>query len=124
MDVGDLDPSQRDFLARYFVDSVEPILTPLVADAAHPFPFSSNLGLNLTLLVTEPGRRNPRFVRIKVPANRPRRVSLPDHAGRVPLEQVIVDNLERALPAGLALAGADAATAGNCTTAARSGTPR
>ena len=38
LDAGDLDPSQRDFLARYFVDSVEPILTPLAADAAHPFP--------------------------------------------------------------------------------------
>ena len=42
----DLYPSQRDFLARYFADSVEPILIPLAADAAHPFPFISNLGLN------------------------------------------------------------------------------
>jgi len=85
--VGDLDPSQRDFLARYFADSVEPILTPLAADAAHPFPFISNLGLSLAVLVTEPGRRNPRFVRIKVPANRPRWVPLPDHAGWVPLSR-------------------------------------
>ena len=58
LDVGDLDPSQRDFLARYFVDSVEPILTPLAADAVHPFPFISNLGLNLAVLVTEPGRQS------------------------------------------------------------------
>ncbi len=76
MDTGDLDPSQRDFLARYFVDSVEPILTPLAADAAHPFPFISNLGLNLAVRVTEPGRQNRRFVRIKVPANWPRWVPL------------------------------------------------
>ncbi len=61
LDVGDLDPSQRDFLARYFAESVEPILTPLAADAAHPFPFISNLGLNLAVLVTEPGRRNAPF---------------------------------------------------------------
>jgi polyphosphate kinase len=52
LDIGDLDPSQRDFLARYFADSVEPILIPLAADAAHPFPFISNLGLNLAVLVT------------------------------------------------------------------------
>jgi polyphosphate kinase len=98
VDVGDLDPSQRDYLARYFADSVEPILTPLAADAAHPFPFISNLGLNLAVLVTEPGRRNRRFVRIKVPPNRPRWVPLPDHAGWVPLEQVIADNLSVLFP--------------------------
>ena len=94
----DLDPSQRDFLARYFADSVEPILTPLAADAAHPFPFISNLGLNLAVLVTEPGHRNRRLVRIKVPANRPRWVPLPDHAGWVPLEQVIAGNLGALFP--------------------------
>ena len=78
LDVRDLGPSQRDFLAQYFADCVEPILTPLAADAAHPFPFISNLGLNLAVLVTEPGRRNRRFVRIKVPPNSPRWVPLPD----------------------------------------------
>ena len=103
LDVGDLDQSQRAFLAQYFLDSVEPILTPLAADAAHPFPFISNLGLNLAVLVTEPGRRDPRFVRIKVPANRPRWVPLPDHAGWVPLEQVIVDNLSVLFPRALDL---------------------
>ena len=104
LDVGDLDSSQREFLTWYFMDSVEPILTPLAADAAHPFPFISNLGLNLAVLVTEPGRRNRRFVRIKVPANRPRWVPLPDHAGWVPLERVIVDNLSVLFPPGLELA--------------------
>jgi polyphosphate kinase len=98
LDVGDLDASQRAFLARYFANSVEPILTPLAADAAHPFPFISNLGLNLAILVTEPGRRNRRFMRIKVPANRPRWVPLPDQAGWVPLEQVIADNLRALFP--------------------------
>ena len=98
LDVGDLNPSQRDFLARYCMDSVEPILVPLAADAAHPFPFISNLGLNLAVLVSEPGRRSPRFVRIKVPVNRPRWVPLPDQAGWVPLEQVIVENLSAIFP--------------------------
>ena len=104
LDVGDLDPAQRDFLARYFADSVEPILVPLAADAAHPFPFISNLGLNLAVLVTEPGRRNRRFVRIKVPANSPRWVPLPDHAGWVPLEQVIAGNLSALFPRAAELA--------------------
>ncbi len=98
LDIGDLDPAQRDYLARYFADSVEPILIPLAADTAHPFPFISNLGLSLAVLVTEPGRQSGRFVRIKVPANRPRWVPLPDHAGWVPLEQVIADNLSAIFP--------------------------
>jgi polyphosphate kinase len=98
LDVADLDQSQQDYLARYFADSVAPILIPLAADVAHPFPFISNLGLNLAVLVTEPGRRNRRFVRIKVPANRPRWVPLPDQAGWVPLEQVIADNLSALFP--------------------------
>jgi polyphosphate kinase len=104
LDIVDLDPSQRAFLSRYFADSVEPILVPLAADGAHPFPFISNLGLNLAVLVTEPGRANRRFVRIKVPANRPRWVPLPDHAGWVPLEQVIADNLSALFPQSLGLA--------------------
>jgi polyphosphate kinase len=98
LDIGDLDQSQRRFLAQYFANSVAPILIPLAADAAHPFPFISNLGLNLAVMVTDPGRRNSRFVRIKVPANRPRWVPLPDHAGWVPLEQVIADNLTALFP--------------------------
>jgi polyphosphate kinase len=104
LDTGDLDSSQRDFLARYFADTVEPILIPLAADAAHPFPFISNLGLNLAVLVTEPGRRKARFVRIKVPANRPRWVPLPGHAGWVPLEQVIASNLSAIFPRASQLA--------------------
>jgi len=104
VDAGDLAPSQRDFLAWYFADSVEPVLVPLAADAAHPFPFISNLGLNLAVLVTEPGRRNPRFVRIKVPPSRPRWVPLPDQAGWVPLEQVIAGNLSALFPRASELA--------------------
>jgi polyphosphate kinase len=96
--VSDLNAGQRDSLARYFTDAVEPILTPLAADAAHPFPFISNLGLNLAVQVTDPGRHRPRFVRIKVPANRPRWVPLPDQGGWVPLEQVIADNLATLFP--------------------------
>ncbi|HTQ93795.1 MAG TPA: polyphosphate kinase 1, partial [Streptosporangiaceae bacterium] len=98
LDAADLDPSQREFLARYFADAVEPVLIPLAADAAHPFPFISNLGLNLAVMIAEPRRGKRRFVRIKVPASRPRWVPLPDQAGWVPLEQVIAGNLRALFP--------------------------
>jgi polyphosphate kinase len=91
-----LDEAERVSLRGFFQDSVLPILTPLAVDAAHPFPFISNLGLNLALELKD-GRRD-RFVRIKVPANRSRWVPLKENPGFVPLEQVIAANLDLLFP--------------------------
>ena len=56
LDHDDLDAKQREALRRYFETSVQPILTPLAVDAEHPFPFISNLGLNLAAVL--PNSRN------------------------------------------------------------------
>ncbi|MGB3212071.1 MAG: polyphosphate kinase 1 [Desulforhopalus sp.] len=85
------------FLRKYFNDFVFPILTPLAVDIGHPFPFISNLGFNIAIVMTEPSGRT-RFVRIKVPANRPRWIPLPGNRGFVPLEQVIAQNLASLFP--------------------------
>jgi len=98
LDAADLDESQRAHLRAVFRDSIEPVLTPLAVDAAHPFPFISNLGLNLAVQVSEEGRPRSRFVRIKVPANRSRWVKLPGTEGVVPLEQAIASNLPAIFP--------------------------
>jgi len=94
----ELNKQQRTYMQQYFRESVEPILTPLAVDASHPFPFISNLGLNIAVEVKETKKKRNRFVRIKVPANRPRWVPLPDNAGFVPLEQVIASNLGLLFP--------------------------
>lgn len=94
-----LDDGQRAEAQRYFRESVEPILTPLAVDAGHPFPFISSLGLNLAVMLHSQGSPRTRFVRIKVPPNRPRWVPV-QGGGHVPLEQVIANNLETILPAG------------------------
>ena len=94
----ELNKQQRTFMQQYFRESVEPILTPLAVDASHPFPFISNLGLNIAVEVKETKKKRNRFVRIKVPANRPRWVPLPNKAGFVPLEQVIASNLGLLFP--------------------------
>ena len=99
----ELNDKQQAHLQRYFVESVQPILTPLAVDVSHPFPFISNLGLNLAVEVKETKKKRNRFVRIKVPANRPRWVPLPDGAGFVPLEQVIAANLKLMFPRAAAL---------------------
>jgi len=91
----DLGKKQRAEVTESFKRSVLPILTPLAVDAEHPFPFISGLGLNLAVSLSE--KKGVRFVRIKVPANRPRWVAL-KKGGFVPLEQVIAANLELLLP--------------------------
>jgi polyphosphate kinase len=93
----ELNKQQRIYMRQYFRESVEPILTPLAVDASHPFPFISNLGLNIAVEVTGTKKKRNRFVRIKVPANRPRWVPLPG-GGYVPLEQVIASNLKLLFP--------------------------
>jgi polyphosphate kinase len=85
------------YLQNYFNEFVLPILTPLAVDIGHPFPFISNLSLNIAIVITDTSDRT-RFVRLKVPANRQRWVPLPDSRGFVPLEQVIAENLAALFP--------------------------
>jgi polyphosphate kinase len=92
LDYEQLDDSQQSHLAAYFRESIEPILTPLAVDVGHPFPFISNLGLNLGVRIRLEGRRKSQFVRIKIPPNRPRWIAAPG-GGYVPIEQVIGNNL-------------------------------
>ncbi len=96
-----LDAGDQDYLRRYFLDEVLPVVTPLAFDPGRPFPHISNLSLNLAVLVRGPGGEE-RFARIKVPTSLPRLVPLPPKPDAprpenqyrfVWLEQVIADNL-------------------------------
>jgi polyphosphate kinase len=89
----DLSRVDRAQLAEVFAERIFPVLTPLAVDPAHPFPYVSNLSLNLAVMVRDPLRHLPRFARIKVPPLLPRFVRLPDGERFVPLEQVIALHL-------------------------------
>ncbi len=97
-DVADLDDDDRAHLQEIFEERVFPVLTPLAVDPAHPFPYISNLSMNLAVLVGEPGVEERRFARVKVPPVLPRFLIMPDGERFVPLEQVIAENLGRLFP--------------------------
>ena len=65
------------------------MLTPLAVDPGHPFPYISNLSLNLGVTVRDPETGERRFARVKVPPLLPRFLPLTDGDRFVPLEQVI-----------------------------------
>ncbi|HEX6236852.1 MAG TPA: RNA degradosome polyphosphate kinase [Acidimicrobiales bacterium] len=94
----DLDEDDGKFLVETFDERIFPVLTPLAVDPGHPFPYISNLSLNLAVLVRDPETGTRRFARVKVPPLLPRFVLLPDGERYVPLEQVIAAHLDRLFP--------------------------
>ncbi len=96
--VADLDDADREYLAAEFHARIFPVLTPLAVDPAHPFPYISNLSLNLAVMVRDPVRHIMRFARVKVPPLLPRFVPLPDGKRFIPLEQVIALHLGELFP--------------------------
>src|SRR5215813_6473680 len=90
---------QRTLRERYF-KNVFPLVTPLAMDPAHPFPFISNLSLNLLVTVRYPNDPDQMLARVKVPvgAGIPRFLRLDDARTFVPLEDVMAHNLDLLFP--------------------------
>lgn len=105
----DLNETQQTYLHQYFEEQLFPVLTPLAVDPGHPFPYISNLSLNLAVVIKEIETEREHFARVKVPKVLPRFLPLPEsmwesssdqpiHWLAVPLEQVIAHNLEVLFP--------------------------
>jgi polyphosphate kinase len=105
----DLNQEQRTYLKKYYEDQIFPVLTPLAIDRSHPFPYLSNLSLNLAVILQNPDTKEDLLARVKVPKLLPRFVVLPEELqikenGQsaiwmgVPLEQVIAHNLDSLFP--------------------------
>ena len=97
-DYSSLGEEDREFLDNLFRELVFPVVTPLAVDPAHPFPYISNLSLNLAIFVRNPETGIGRFARVKIPPILPRFVVLPDGERFVPLEQVIAAHLDSLFP--------------------------
>jgi polyphosphate kinase len=63
-----LSEPQKAAMHTFFVNEVFPVLTPLAFDSSHPFPFISNLSLNLAIIIRDPAKKEY-FARVKVPTN-------------------------------------------------------
>ena len=63
----ELNDNQKTWCNNFFLASIFPLLTPLVVDPAHPFPFISNLSLNLAALINNGEETKNQFVRVKIP---------------------------------------------------------
>jgi len=94
----DLDETDRAYLSAYFDQRVFPVLTPLAVDPGHPFPYISDLSLNLAVVVNDPVSSDHRFARVKVPNLLPRFVVMPDGVRFVSLEEVIAEHLAVLFP--------------------------
>lgn len=104
-----LGESEKQRLNDYFLKNVFPILTPQAVDASHPFPYISNLSLNIGVMV-EPDKtksegklkrifNEPRFARIKLPPNVPRLIPIDDSGTRFALlGELISANIRHLFP--------------------------
>src|SRR5215471_10813673 len=98
VDWDELKPAQRDELREMFENRIFPVLTPLAVDPAHPFPYISDLSLNLAVIARDPLTREPRFARVKVPPVLPRFLKVSGGRRFVPIEQVIAAHLDLLFP--------------------------
>jgi len=88
----ELSGDERDTLGDLFRQRIYPVLTPLVVDPAHPFPFISGLSLNLAVMIADHRTDATVFARVKVPPLLPRFLAL-SPSRYVPIEDVIAAHL-------------------------------
>ncbi|MDQ1567939.1 MAG: polyphosphate kinase, partial [Actinomycetota bacterium] len=95
---GRIDPADEEELRRRFEEQLFPVLTPLAVDPGHPFPYISNLSLNLAVLVRDGRDGERRFARVKVPPLLARFQVAADGTRLYPLEQLIGHSLAMLFP--------------------------
>jgi polyphosphate kinase len=99
----DLTAAQRAEAGSVFDTEISPVLTPLSLDAAHPFPYISNLSTSWAFRLRDPVSAESVVVRVKVPRELPQwlrlRVDVP--AGQrayVSLADVVAGNAQTLFP--------------------------
>ena len=88
------------YLREQYLELIYPLVTPQATDPAHPFPFISNLSLNLLVSLRYRDDASEHLARVKVPvgAGIPRFLPLPNRRTFVTLESVMAHNLDLLFP--------------------------
>jgi polyphosphate kinase len=96
----DLGAEDQAFLRAHYFENIYPLVTPQSTDPAHPFPFVSNLSLNLLVTLRHPGEPTPFLARVKVPVGSgiSRFLQLPGRSTFVTLESVMANTLDLLFP--------------------------
>ncbi len=87
-------------LRKHYYTNIFPLLTPQSIDPAHPFPFISNLSLNLLVTLRFPKSNQTTLARIKVPVGQdtPRFLAAGKGDRFVLIEDVMMNNLDMLFP--------------------------
>jgi polyphosphate kinase len=95
-----LPEDERERLRHYYFENVFPLVTPQATDPAHPFPFISNLSLNLLVSLRYPQDEDTLLARVKVPigVGIPRFLAVDGGNTFVTIESVIASNLDLLFP--------------------------
>jgi polyphosphate kinase len=97
----ELNAAQKKTVDKFFHDRVYPLLTPQGMDPAHPFPFISNLSVNLLVVTRYPDSDRSYFNRIKIPVSDklPRFISIDGTKNEfILLEDLVQNNLAQLFP--------------------------
>ena len=96
----ELSKDQQQVMREHYIQNVFPLVTPQAIDPAHPFPFISNLSLNLLAGVRSTETDELTLVRIKVPVSSkvPRFIQVGDEQLYGGLADLIANNLDLLFP--------------------------
>lgn len=95
-----LNAEQAEYVDRYFMREVYPVLTPMAVDSSRPFPLIRNKSLNIAALLMDKKRKDTiDFATVQVPSVLPRIVTIPsEKEGEtciILLEQIIEKNIQK-----------------------------
>jgi len=98
--ISEVTDSEREDLKNYYNNRIFPVLTPLVVDPSHPFPYISGLSLNIGVNIESSEDHDISFARVKVPSNLPRfiRTSDANKIRFVLIDDLIAEHLPELFP--------------------------